>query len=161
MLYYKLIKLTSCENIICITEEEYGDWINQKSIKLSNPVVLTGIKIPFPDREMFMEKFILNTWIPFGSCEEIEIPINQIITMTDVNDQLISRYNEYIIYREDDDSEPSLEDMSDDLFFGDDNNDGENDDGNDDEETEEDQDDEYEGEGPPSRSTGRNKRTLH
>jgi hypothetical protein len=158
-MYYKLLKLTSCENIVCITDEEYIDWVNQKSILVSNPVVISGIKIPHPSGEMFIEKFILNTWIPFSANEDIEVPVNQIITMTDIDNLLISRYNEYIIYREPDGTEPSLEDISDDMFFGDDDNDNEDDEyGNEDEETEE---DDEESERGTSGRTGRKKRTLH
>jgi len=159
--YYKILKLTSCENIICTTEDEYSDWINRKSIILVNPVVLVGIKFPAPSGDTYLEKFIMNSWMPFSLHSEIEIPINQIITMSDIDDQLTSRYNEYIMFRDRDfdDDEPSLENMSEDLFFGDNITDGDDDGGNDDEETEEDQDDEYEG--PPFGSTGRNKRTLH
>jgi hypothetical protein len=160
-MYYKLLKLTSCENIVCTTDEEYIDWVNQKSILVSNPVVISGIKIPHPSGEMFIEKFILNTWIPFSSIEEIEVPVNQIITMTSIDDLLISRYNEYIIEREPDGTEPSLEDMSDDMFFEDDDNDNEDDEYGNDNEDEKTEEDNEESERGSSGRTGRNKRTLH
>jgi hypothetical protein len=102
-LYYKFLKLTTGEGIICTTDDTCDDWYERKTIAILNPVTLNSIK--FPKEDMLVESYLLYPWLSFTEDSVIEIPTSKIVVVLNLKPGLIKNYQEYIMYRKSDDSE--------------------------------------------------------
>lgn len=102
-LYYKFLKLTTGEGIICTTDDPCDDWYDRKTIAILNPVTLNTIK--FPKEDMVVESYLLYPWLSFTDDSVIEIPTSRIVVALNLKPGLIKNYQDYIMYRSSDDSE--------------------------------------------------------
>ena len=96
ILGFKVLKLISGEDIVCKTDE----LINLKdnfSIFIKDPLVLNQIRTRLTDA--MMESYTLAPWFALAEEEFYEIPIRNIISYANVNDELKENYIKYLIAR--------------------------------------------------------------
>lgn len=111
--YYKLIKLSSGDNIICTTEDDCKDFIKKKIITVHNPVVINTIRVP--RGTSILESYILIPWFNFCDSEIYDISTQQIVTTSNIKDGLVKNYQTFLENREKDEEEEtkdiSVEDL--------------------------------------------------
>ena len=96
ILGFKVLKLISGEDIVCKTDE----LINLKdnfSIFIKDPLVLNQIRTRLTDA--MMESYTLAPWFALAEEEFYEIPIRNIISYANVNDELKENYIKYLTAR--------------------------------------------------------------
>ena len=96
ILGFKVLKLISGEDIVCKTDEV----INLKenfSIFIKDPLVLNQIRTKL--HNAVMESYTLAPWFALAEEEFYEIPIRNIISYANVNDELKENYIKYLIAR--------------------------------------------------------------
>ena len=96
ILSFKVLKLISGEDIVCKTDEV----INLKenfSIFIKDPLVLNQIRTRLTDA--VMESYTLAPWFALAEEEFYEIPIRNIISYANVNDELKENYIKYLTAR--------------------------------------------------------------
>jgi len=108
--YYKLIKLSSGDNIICTTEDDCKDFIKKKIISVHNPVVINTIRVP--RGTSILESYILIPWFNFSDSEIYEISTQQIVTTSNIKDGLVKNYQTFLENREKNDEEEETKDIS-------------------------------------------------
>lgn len=119
--YYKLIKLSSGETIVCGTNETLKNITRKKTITVFNPVILNTIRVPRPGG--IIESFMLTPWFNVSDTEEFQIISAHIISAGDASDTMLDIYSSFLAQREqenEDDSEiksaEELEEESNDEF---------------------------------------------
>jgi len=95
--YYKLLKLSSGDNIICGTEDNCVNFTDRGMISITNPVVLNVLRTP--KGRNLVETYILIPWFSFASGNVYEISTDQIITAIDIKESLKSNYFSYLEQR--------------------------------------------------------------
>jgi len=108
--YYKLIKLSSGDNIICTTEDDCKDFFKKKAITVHNPVVLNTIRLP--RGTSILESYVLIPWFTFSDSEIYEIATQQIITTSNLKEGLVKNYKTFLENREKEDEEEETKDMT-------------------------------------------------
>jgi len=93
-LYFKYIKLTSGDNIICTTTDNYDNVYKQKTISVYDPVVLNPMRVPRGD--VLVESYIMYPWFSFSEELEYKIPTNQVVLMVNIKDTLKKNYLRYL-----------------------------------------------------------------
>jgi hypothetical protein len=105
-LYFKYIKLSSGESIVCTTTDNYENVYKQKTISVYEPVVLNPMRIPRGD--VLVESYIMYPWFSFSQELEYKIPTSQIVLMVNIKENLKTNYLRYLSQQ--DDSDDLLED---------------------------------------------------
>jgi hypothetical protein len=105
-LYFKYIKLSSGESIVCTTTDNYENVYKQKTISVYEPVVLNPMRIPRGD--VLVESYIMYPWFSFSQELEYKIPTSQIVLMVNIKENLKANYLRYLSQQ--DDSDDLLED---------------------------------------------------
>lgn len=96
ILGFKILKLISGEDIVCKTDE----LINLKehfSIFITDPLVLNQIRTRIQDA--VMESYTLAPWFALAKEEFYEIPVRNILSYANVNDELKENYITYLAAR--------------------------------------------------------------
>jgi hypothetical protein len=109
-LYYKMLKLTNGDTIICKTDDSCINLYDRPFLNIIEPVMLNIIRIP--RQTTIVESYVLIPWLSFTEDDVIEIPTSQILVAATPKKELISNYIEYTIYKNKDES--SLEDPTED-----------------------------------------------
>jgi hypothetical protein len=149
---YKYFKLVSGESIICKTEDDCKNIYKQKTVSVTDPVILNPVRIP--RGEILIESYIMYPWFSFSPDDVYEIPTQQIVLASNIKESLKKNYIEYLEHQAKRDSEEASDDQFED-----------NDDDEFDEELEDEmiqqilEGDDYEENGRIA--TGSSKRTLH
>lgn len=107
-LYYKYIKLTSGDGIICTTLDNYENIYDLKTIKVSNPVVLNPIRIPRGD--VLVESYIMYPWFSFSEETEYTLSTTQILFAVNIKETLKKNYLTYLSNREDEGDDELIDD---------------------------------------------------
>ena len=107
-LYYKYIKLTSGDGIICTTLDNYENLYDLKTIKVSSPVVLNPVRIPRGD--VLVESYIMYPWFSFSEETEYTIPTTQILFAVNIKETLKKNYLTYLSNREDEGEDELIDD---------------------------------------------------
>lgn len=102
-LYFKYIKLSSGDCIVCTTTDNYENVYKQKTISVYDPVILNPMRIPRGD--VLVESYIMYPWFSFSGEVEYKIPTSQVVLMVNIKESLKKNYLRYL----------SLQDGSDDL----------------------------------------------
>ena len=110
--YYKYLKLSSGDNIICTTTDDCEDIYDKKAIKVTQPVVLSAIRMP--SSKGIVESYIMYPLFTFTEEEEYIIPTSQIVLAINIKENLKDNYLTYLSQREDQDDE-LIEDDEDEL----------------------------------------------
>lgn len=105
--FYKMLKLTSGDNIICGTEDDCKNFPERKIISVTNPVVLNVLRMPREDR--LVESYVLVPWFSFSSSNVYEISTEQIITAIEINDSLKYNYLDYLEARQQEEDDENLD----------------------------------------------------
>ena len=96
--YYKIIKLSSGETIVCGTNENFKHISRKKTITVFNPVVLNVIRVPRPGG--IIESFMLTPWFNVSDTEEFQIVSAHIISSGDASDTMLEIYSNFLAQRE-------------------------------------------------------------
>jgi hypothetical protein len=110
--YYKYLKLSSGDNIICTTTDDCEDIYDKKAIKVTQPVVLSAIRMP--SSKGIVESYIMYPLFTFTEEEEYIIPTSQIVLAINIKENLKDNYLTYLSQQEDQDDE-LVEDDEDEL----------------------------------------------
>lgn len=113
-LYYKYIRLDNGENLICTTDNNCLFWYDEKVISIINPVVVTSAR--FPKGDVLVESYILYSWNSFTKDDVIEIPVSKIMVIFNPSDGLIKNYEEFIMQKNKEHVETSVDSDDEDLF---------------------------------------------
>ena len=105
-LYFKYIKLSSGDCIVCTTTDNYENVYKQKTISVFDPVVLNPMRMPRGD--VLVESYIMYPWFSFSEELEYKIPTSQVVLMVNIKDSLKKNYLRYLSQQ--DDSDDLLED---------------------------------------------------
>jgi hypothetical protein len=112
-IYFKYIKLVSGDNIVCTTTDNCENVYKQKTISVTDPVVLNPIRIPKGD--VLVESYVMYPWFSFSEEIEYKIPTSQVVLVVNIKDNLKKNYLRYLAMQDNDD------DITDgDLFVDDD-----------------------------------------
>jgi hypothetical protein len=105
-LYYKYLKLSSGDNIICMTTDDCEDIYEKKSIKVTQPVILSAIRMP--SSRGIVESYIMYPLFSFTEEEEYTIPTSQIVLAINIKENLKNNYLTYLSQREDEEDDDEL-----------------------------------------------------
>ena len=112
-IYFNYIKLVSGDNIVCTTTDNWENVYKQKTISVTDPVVLNPIRIPKGD--VLVESYVMYPWFSFSEEIEYKIPTSQVVLVVNIKDNLKKNYLRYLAMQDNDD------DITDgDLFVDDD-----------------------------------------
>ena len=109
--YYKYLKLSSGDNIICTTTDDCEDIYDRKSIKVTQPVILSAIRMP--SSRGIVESYIMYPLFTFTEEEEYVIPTSQIVLAINIKENLKNNYLTYLSQREEEDDELVADDDED------------------------------------------------
>jgi hypothetical protein len=111
-LYYKMLKLTNGDTVICKTDDSCINLYDRSFINIVDPVKLNLLRIP--KESSIVETYILIHWISFIESDILEIPTSHILVTANPRKELIHNYNEFIMYTGKDESdEPELSELED------------------------------------------------
>ena len=110
-LYYKYLKLSSGDNIICMTTDNCEDIYDRKIIQVTQPVILSAIRMP--SSRGVVESYIMYPLFSFSGEEVYTIPTSQIVLVINIKENLKNNYLTYLSER----------DKEEDLLIPDDNED--------------------------------------
>jgi hypothetical protein len=96
--YYKLLKLSSGDNVICSTEDNCENFVDRGMLSITNPVVLNVLRMP--KGRNLVESYVLIPWFSFASNNVYEISTDQIITAIDIKETLVKNYLDYLEQRD-------------------------------------------------------------
>ena len=96
--YYKYLKLSSGDNIICTTTDDCEDIYDRKSIKVTQPVILSAIRMP--SSRGIVESYIMYPLFTFTEEEEYVIPTSQIVLAINIKENLKNNYLTYLSERD-------------------------------------------------------------
>ena len=102
-LYYKYLKLSSGDNIICMTADDCEDIYDRKTIKVRQPVILSAIRMP--SSRGIVESYIMYPLFSFTEEEVYTIPTSQIVLAINIKENLKNNYLTYLSQREDEEDE--------------------------------------------------------
>ena len=111
--YYKYLKLSSGDNIICTTTDECENIYDRKSIKVTQPVILSAIRMP--SSRGIVESYIMYPLFTFTEEEEYIIPTSQIVLAINIKENLKNNYLTYLSQREEEDDDELVADDDDEL----------------------------------------------
>jgi len=81
-IYFKYIKLVSGDNIVCTTTDNCENVYKQKTISVTDPVVLNPIRIPKGD--VLVESYVMYPWFSFSEEIEYKIPTSQVVLVVNL-----------------------------------------------------------------------------
>ena len=97
-LYYKYLKLSSGDNIICMTTDNCKDIYDRKIIQVTQPVILSAIRMP--SSRGVVESYIMYPLFSFSGEEVYTIPTSQIVLVMNIKENLKNNYLNYISERD-------------------------------------------------------------
>jgi hypothetical protein len=100
-IYFKYIKLVSGDNIVCTTTDNCENVYKQKTISVTDPVVLNPIRIPKGD--VLIESYVMYPWFSFSEEIEYKIPTSQVVLVVNIKDNLKKNYLRYLAMQDNDD----------------------------------------------------------
>jgi hypothetical protein len=106
---YKILTLITGDQIVCTTEHPIIDLSKDQAIIITNPVILNVVRSQ--RGSALIENYVMLPWISFAEDEVFQISTRQIITTTNIKDQLKKNYIEFINER----LEASLDQNSNDM----------------------------------------------
>ena len=106
---YKILKLITGDQIVCTTENPIIDLSKDQAIVITNPVILNVVRSQ--RGSALIENYVMLPWISFAEDEVFQISTRQIITTTNIKEQLKKNYIEFINER----LEASLDENSNDM----------------------------------------------
>ena len=109
--YYKYLKLSSGDNIICTTTDDCEDIYDRKSIKVTQPVILSAIRMP--SSRGIVESYIMYPLFTFTEEEEYISPTSQIVLAINIKENLKNNYLTYLSQQEEEDDELVADDDED------------------------------------------------
>lgn len=101
--YYKYLKLTNGDNIICKTDTDCKSIARRKVLKVKQPVVLSQLRMP--RNNVLVESYIMYPLFSFAVDDTYEIPVSQIVVATNIKETLKENYEEYLSQREEADKD--------------------------------------------------------
>jgi hypothetical protein len=107
---YKYFKLVSGEGIICKTEDDCKNIYKQKTVSVTDPVILNPVRIP--RGEILIESYIMYPWFSFSPDNVYEIPTQQIVLASNIKESLKKNYVEYLTQQAKRDREEMSEEES-------------------------------------------------
>jgi len=97
-LYYKYLKLSSGDNIICMTTDNCEDIYDRKIIQVTQPVILSAIRMP--SSRGVVESYIMYPLFSFSGEEVYTIPTSQIVLVINIKENLKNNYLTYLSERD-------------------------------------------------------------
>ena len=94
-LYYKFLRLTTGETILCVTDDDCSNLWNHKTIIVAEPYVLVSTKIP--KNNGIVEAYMMFPWCSFSEDSTIEINTDKILFASTPKKELIEHYDSSII----------------------------------------------------------------
>ena len=105
--------MSSGDNIICMTTDDCEDIYEKKSIKVTQPVILSAIRMP--SSRGIVESYIMYPLFSFTEEEEYVIPTSQIVLALNIKENLKNNYLTYLSQREEEDDDELVADDDDEL----------------------------------------------
>ena len=100
-LYFKYIKLSSGDCIVCTTTDNCENIYKQKTISIYDPVVLNPMRVPRGD--VLVESYIMYPWFSFSEEVEYKIPTSQVVLIVNIKETLKKNYLRYLSQQADSD----------------------------------------------------------
>ena len=97
-LYYKYLKLSSGDNIICMTTDNCEDIYDKKTIQVTQPVILSAMRMP--SSRGVVESYIMYPFFSFSGEEVYTIPTSQIVLVINIKENLKNNYLTYLSERD-------------------------------------------------------------
>ena len=98
-LYYKYVKLTTGDCLVCKTDEDYKNVHDLKTIKLIDPVVITPYRVPRD--EVMIESYIMYPWFTFTEETDYFISTQQVVFCVTIKEKLKENYLLFLDQRKD------------------------------------------------------------
>lgn len=99
-LRYIYVKLNNGDNILCATTEQI-DNLEGDFLRVVDPIQIMSMKVPY--KGMIVEKFMMQSWVPFSEADVVNIPLQHVIFIGDLKEPFITKYIEYVESQEEDD----------------------------------------------------------
>ena len=90
------IKLINDENLIAMVEDTGNDWLDQKSIDMTNPVQVVST-VHASDGNNIVETFTMEQWVKFVQQATVRLPVRSILTMMSVDEKTKKHYDDFLI----------------------------------------------------------------
>lgn len=90
------IKLINDENLIAMVEDTGNDWLDQKSIDMTNPVQVVST-VHAADGNNIVETFTMEQWVKFVQQATVRLPVRSILTMMSVDEKTKKHYDDFLI----------------------------------------------------------------
>ena len=113
-LYYKYLKLSSGDNIICMTTDNCEDIYDRKTIQVTHPVILSAIRMP--SSRGVVESYIMYPLFSFSGEEIYTIPTSQIVLVINIKENLKNNYLTYLAERDEEEDVLVQDDDNDDVI---------------------------------------------
>ena len=113
-LYYKYLKLSSGDNIICMTTDNCKDIYDRKIIQVTQPVILSAIRMP--SSRGVVESYIMYPLFSFSGEEVYTIPTSQIVLVMNIKENLKNNYLTYLAERDEEEDVLVQDDDNDDVI---------------------------------------------
>ena len=91
---FVFVKLANGDNIMCTTFSNIDKPENLKHLDVVDPIQIFSFKIPH--NGVFIEKYIMQSWVPFSSTVSTMIPMSNVVFVGRLKDMFIEKYMEYI-----------------------------------------------------------------
>ena len=115
-LYYKYLKLSSGDNIICMTTDNCEDIYDKKTIQVTQPVILSALRMP--SSRGVVESYIMYPFFSFSGEEVYTIPTSQIVLVINIKENLKNNYLTYLSERDEEEDILVRDDDEDDIETG-------------------------------------------
>lgn len=113
-LYYKYLKLSSGDNIICMTTDNCEDIYDKKTIQVTHPIILSAIRMP--SSRGVVESYIMYPLFSFSGEEIYTIPTSQIVLVINIKENLKNNYLTYLAERDEEEDVLVQDDDNDDVI---------------------------------------------
>ena len=113
-LYYKYLKLSSGDNIICMTTDNCEDIYDRKTIQVTHPVILSAMRMP--SSRGVVESYIMYPLFSFSGEEIYTIPTSQIVLVINIKENLKNNYLTYLAERDEEEDVLVQDDDNDDVI---------------------------------------------
>lgn len=91
---YVYVKLINGDNILCATSEVIDDISEVGFLQVIDPIQIYSVKVPF--KGLLVEKFMMQSWLPFSDTDVVNIPLQQVIFIGNLKEPFLSKYVEYV-----------------------------------------------------------------
>lgn len=91
---FVFVKLANGDNIMCTTFSNIDKPEKLQHLDIIDPIQIFSFKIP--QNGVFIEKYIMQSWVPFSNTVSTIIPMNNVVFVGRLKEMFVEKYMEYI-----------------------------------------------------------------